>query len=299
MTAEIALGPLNRSLVKLISPTQYPVWLVHLSFNYEQDPPSWLRGYGSTNAQFLLIPLLPCYPPLFGHFSPQLMWLQPIINIIKHYKTIYDILKPICWNSTTKHEAYHHFTWHYITIPPKRYLILPAMPNPWPQFRLVAALGAFALFLCWRCRPKPLDDEDGAAAPEPVATPAAPAEAPAEADATPPERTAVVARRMIFAHLGVKLNPEQRREERDFWERRRNGTNGTRSERNGRSAWEEDSVMIWRGRFSLAMPWLTSMICPLVCKLIVYFWFPLLLSECPISKFPIFLVRNHTSSREC
>jgi hypothetical protein len=41
---------------------------------------------------------------------------------------------------------------------------------------------------------------------------------------------------MIFAHLGVKLNPEQRREERDFWERRRNGTNGTRSERNGRSA---------------------------------------------------------------
>ncbi|CAJ1359369.1 unnamed protein product [Effrenium voratum] len=38
-----------------------------------------------------------------------------------------------------------------------------------------------------------------------------------EAADLPRRTTPVVARRMIFAHLGLKLSEEQKQEERDFW----------------------------------------------------------------------------------
>ena len=265
-----------------------------------------LLGYGAMALPMPNSFWFHCYPAtlllFFGHFSPQLMWLQPIINIIKHYKAIYDILKPICWNSTTKHEAYHHFTWHYITIPPKRYLITNSR-HAEPLAPISPCRGS------WRLRPIPLL----ALPPQTAGRRGRGRRTGARGDPRRPRRRPRRRRTQrrrsgrrwwrdgwFLPIWGWSWTLSNAGEERDFWERRRNGTNGTRSERNGRSAWEEDSVMIWRGRFSLAMPWLTSMICPLVCKLIVYFWFPLLLSECPISKIPHFFgEKSHTSSREC
>eukprot|EP00438_Fugacium_kawagutii_P009116 Skav231772 [mRNA] locus=scaffold3283:70196:70912:+ [translate_table: standard] len=112
------------------------------------------------------------------------------------------------------------------------------MSLPWPQIRVAAAaLGVLAVYLCWRCRDDPKDvtapPEDGQGLPggrwwmngpslsvsdSPAAS--SPAASPVTDAGAAPERTAVVARRMIFAHLGLKLSPEQRQEERAFWQRR-------------------------------------------------------------------------------
>ena len=68
--------------------------------------------------------------------------------------------------------------------------------------------------------------EDNGTAPSPednvASAEASPKTSAAEimAEDAAPERTAVVARRMIFAHLGLKLNQEQRQEEREFWKRK-------------------------------------------------------------------------------
>ncbi|OLP79666.1 hypothetical protein AK812_SmicGene40029 [Symbiodinium microadriaticum] len=43
---------------------------------------------------------------------------------------------------------------------------------------------------------------------------------------TRPSTTAVVARRMIFSHLGLRLSEEQKAEERAFWKQRGRRTRG-------------------------------------------------------------------------
>eukprot|EP00434_Breviolum_minutum_P040358 symbB.v1.2.035859.t1/scaffold4925.1/size32794/3 len=119
---------------------------------------------------------------------------------------------------------------------------IQSLAMSWRQLGLGAAGGVAIITLSWlwwrQQRPPgpPIHDspppttpseapvEDNGTAPSPednAAAEASPKASAAEmAEDAAPERTAVVARRMIFAHLGLKLNQEQRQEEREFWKRK-------------------------------------------------------------------------------
>lgn len=121
---------------------------------------------------------------------------------------------------------------------------IQSLAMSWRQLSLGAGSGVVIITLSWlwwrQQRPPgpPIHDspplpatpsdapvEDNGTAPSPednAAAEASPKASAAEimAEDAAPERTAVVARRMIFAHLGLKLNQEQRQEEREFWKRK-------------------------------------------------------------------------------
>ena len=130
-----------------------------------------------------------------------------------------------------------------ITLSTDTVLDIGSLAMSWRQLSLGAAGGVAIItlsWLWWRHRPPgppihnsppllatpseaPVEDNGTAPSPEDnAAAEASPKASAAEimAEDAAPERTAVVARRMIFAHLGLKLSQEQRQEEREFWKRK-------------------------------------------------------------------------------